>query len=72
MAEADVLIRCPAAGYPILEIVWMKGELYITDASCSATKDRRNIADDIRYILMFFLSSTMGQSDVKCVLRDNI
>jgi len=30
VAEADVLIRCPAAGYPILEIVWMKGELYIT------------------------------------------
>ena len=26
VAEADVSIKCPVSGYPILEIVWSKGE----------------------------------------------
>lgn len=28
-AEADVSVKCPVAGYPIMEIVWSKGDLIL-------------------------------------------
>lgn len=28
VADADVSVKCPVAGYPIMEIMWTKGHLF--------------------------------------------